>query len=99
MQTAGGIDEQHVHPPGGGRLDGIEDNRRRIRAWRLVNHLDADPFSPRLELLDGGGAERICGGQQDALTVGLELRSQLRACRGFSGPVDAEHENDARPMR
>src|SRR2546428_549119 len=50
-----------------GGLHGIEDDRRGIGARRLAVDLDLSAPAPLLELLDGGGAERVRGRQHDGL--------------------------------
>ena len=53
-------------------------------------------FAPGLQLLDGGGTKRIARGQHDAAPVIEEAPGQLANGCGFSGTIDAHHQDDKR---
>jgi hypothetical protein len=96
VQSAGGVDDQHVGAARHGGLERIEDHRGGIGAGRLSHHLDVDASPPRFQLLDGGGPERVGGGEDDVATLALETGGQLGARGGLAGAVDAEHQQHAR---
>ena len=98
MEAAGGVDDERVDVARGGRLQRVEHDGGGIRAGRLANDVHADPRSPRLELLDRRGPKRVGGCQQHLLAVAAQLRGQLRAGRRLARAVDAEHQDDGRPM-
>ena len=77
-------------------LEGVEDHRGGIGARGLAHDLDVDAPTPGFQLLDGGGPERIGGGQDDVATVGLECGGQLGARGRLARAVDAQHQQDAR---
>ncbi len=66
VEPAGRVHEQHVHAARMSGLDGVEDDRGRVGAGSLADHLHARAPAPLLELLDGGCAERVRGRQHDA---------------------------------
>ena len=67
-----------------------------IATLLATNNFSADTLSPRLELIGGGGAERVRGTEHDATTVGDEHASQLAGGGCLAGPVDADDEQNSR---
>ena len=59
----------------------------------LGDHRDAVALTPHLQLLDGGGAEGIAGGEHDLLALTLQLLGQLADGGGLAHAVHADHKN------
>ena len=60
MQAAGRVDDDDVRLDLAGGLDRVERDRRRVGALLLgADRGYPDPRAPRLELVRGGGAERV----------------------------------------
>ncbi len=96
LQTAGGIDEQHVDPLAARFGERIEGETGRIGAGRARDHRRAAAAAPDAELIDGGGAERVAGREHDRAALGVELGRELADGRGLAGAVDADDEHDER---
>ena len=84
------------------RVEGVEDHGPGSApgAWAIIVLPDAR--GPRSELLDGGGAERVGGGEDDASALGPVAAGELADGRGLAGPVDADDQDDRgrrRPRR
>ena len=58
--------------------------------------LRAEPIAPNRELLDGGGAERVAGAEDDALALRLEELGELGDRGRFAGAVDAADHDHGR---
>ena len=65
-----------------------------LGAWATISRVRA--LGPDPQLVDGGGAERVGGGEHDAPAVGALARGELADGRGLAGPVDADDEHDRR---
>ena len=98
MQTAGGVEEDHIvavllgpAQAGLGDLHGIvlphlEDGNVELRAHDL-------------QLLDGGGPVHVTGHQQGPLVLGLfEVSGQLRAVGGLARALQADQHDDGRAV-
>ena len=70
MQAAGRVDEYQIGVFGLGALDGVVAHACRVGAAFARDHLHVGSARPYLELLDGGGAERV-GAAQDDLAAGV----------------------------
>ncbi len=79
LQPAGRVDEQNVAAVGLGLGQGVEGEAGGVGALGAGHHRRADALAPDLELLDGGGAEGVAGGERDGLPGGCG--SGRRACR------------------
>ena len=93
VEPAGCIDDEHVGAAGFGGLHGVEGDGRRVAALVVCNYVGACPLPPILELLDGGGAEGVRGGEEDLLALVTEERGQLRDARGLARAVHADHQH------
>jgi hypothetical protein len=62
-RPTGGVDEQHVDALLLRLRQRIEGKARRIGALRAGDDRRAGALAPHFELLDGGGAEGIAGGE------------------------------------
>ena len=94
MQTSGGVGNDHVVAAGVGALDGVEDDRRRVRAHAGLDQRHAGALGPELQLLTGGGAEGIARCQHDAASLLFVQAGQLGNRRGLADAVDADDQND-----
>src|SRR6267378_5784681 len=93
MQAPSGIHDDHVC---GSRLGGgnrIVNDSCRIGAGFLFDDLDAVALRPDFQLLDGGGAKRICGAEHHAATFLAKPVCELPNARGLASAVDANNEN------
>ena len=78
-----------------GALHAVEDHRGGVAALLAVT--TAPPaLGPHVELLDGGGAERVAGGEQHLLAVGGELGGELADGRRLAAAVDADDQKHER---
>ncbi len=84
---------QHEPGPAGGRaLDGIEDHRRRVRPVRAFDDARPGPFGPCLELLSGGGSERVACSEQDRAARLCLPQGELPDRRRLADPVHPDEE-------
>src|SRR3954447_2186686 len=77
LQTAGGIDQQHVHSTlarGGQRVEG---KACRVRTLPARYHRRFGAIAPDLQLLDRGGAESVARRQHHLAAFGGETRREL----------------------
>ena len=93
MQASGGIGDQHIDAARLGRLDGIEDHRGGVGAGVLGDDRNVVALAPDLQLLDGGGAEGITGGQHHRFALVLEAARQLADGGGLADAVDPDHQD------
>ena len=56
---------------------------------------DGEALGPEVELLDGGGAEGIGGGEHDGFALALEEVGEFGGAGGFADAIDADDEDDA----
>ena len=99
VQPAGGVDQQHVGAFRLRPLQRVEGQRGGIAILRPGDHRTAGPLAPDFQLLHGGGAEGIAGGQHHLLLLVAELFGQLADGRGLAGAVHADHQHDMRLQR
>ena len=93
VKAAGGIDDEHVAAIVVGVLDGLFGGFDRILRAVLV-HGDVDLLAHHFQLLDGGGAVNIAGGQHGLLALLAQVIGQLTAHGGFTGALQtAQHIN------
>jgi len=93
MQAARRIDQDDVGGPLLRRCHCIENDGGGVLPLLVCDNRCANPVSPEFELLDCGGAERVCGGKNDALAIPAEGAGQLRNAGRLSCTVDADHED------
>ncbi len=82
VQPAGRVGDDEVGAAGDGRIERVVDDGSGIRAGGVGDDLDPGPIGPDPELVDGGGAERVGGGEDDRSA--LARRSARPACRSSS---------------
>ena len=95
-QAAGGIHNDHAVSLGLGLGDGAARNLDGVLLpfLRIDGNLDA--FSEHLELLDGGRAEGIAGGEEHLhAPLGLQVQRQLAGEGGFTGAVKTGYQHYA----
>ena len=96
LQPAGGVDDQHIGARHRAPAQRIEDEAGGVGAGRAGDDLGAGALAPDLQLLDGGGAERVAGGEHHLLPSRRRLRGELADRGGLAGAVDADDEDDVR---
>ena len=96
MQTAGGVGDQDVEAARFRGLQGVECDRGRIGVLALGDDRDVVALAPDLQLLHGGGAEGVAGGQHQAVAVLLEAARQLADGGGLADAIDADGEQHER---
>ena len=96
VEPAGGVGDDEVRAAGDGRIERVVDDGARVRARGVGDHRHLGPVRPDPELVDGGGAERVGGGEDDRATFGGVATRELADGRGLAGPVDADDEDHRR---
>src|SRR5271165_3113671 len=96
MQAAGGVHDDDVSVAGLGGGYRVIDNRSRVRAKFLLDHLDAVARSPNLQLLDGRGAKGVGGAKDHAAAFLFQAIGELADAGGFARAVDADDEDYTR---
>ncbi len=96
VQAAGGVHEHDVGAARARRGHAVEDDGGRVGVGPLLDDLAADTLGPLVELLDGGGAERVAGHHERGLPHLLEAPGDLADGRRLAGAVHADHEDDGR---
>ena len=93
MEPAGGVQEHHVVAVLPGVLDGGSGDVHRVGLTHL-EHRDVQLSAHHLQLLDGGGAVDIAGGQQGPLAVlTLHQAGQLGAVGGLARTLKAHQHH------
>ena len=96
MQPPGGVDQQHIDLFFARAFEGLEGDAGRIGANFFGDDFGTHARPPHFELIDGGGAERVGGGEHDAQTLALELMSHLGRGGGLAGAVHPDHQEHMR---
>ena len=94
VQAAGGVGDQHVDAARLRRLQRVEDHRGRVRARGLRDDRHAVALAPDLQLLDGGGAERVARGEHDLAALAGEAARELADRRRLARAVHADDQHD-----
>ena len=94
MEAAGRVGDDEVGVAGHRGVEGVEDDRARVSAWRVGDDIDPGPVGPDAKLVDRRRAERVGGGEDDAPTLALVARGEFADGRRLAGPVDADDEDD-----
>ena len=95
-QAAGGIDDDHAVALGFRLADGVLGDLDRILLAVLGVHRHADALAQHLQLLDGGGTERVAGREEHLhAALGLDVQGQLAGERGLTGTVQTRDQHDA----
>jgi hypothetical protein len=98
VQAAGRVDEDDVPPAALGSGDRVVRDRGGVASFRRADEVGPGALRPDLELLVGGRAERICGGDEDRAAVLGKAVGELADRRRLAGAVDADDEYDARAV-
>ena len=93
VETSGGIDEEKIAAPGAGGLPRVEGDGGGVGAGLAGDQFQTELLGPRAELFDGGGAERVAGGDGDGVPLLLEQPRQLGGGGGRAGAVDPDHHD------
>ena len=96
VQATGGVDEHQVGIFGLGALDGVVAHACRIGAALARDHLHVGALRPHLELLDGGGAERVGAAQDDLAASVVRFLGKLAHRGGLARAVDADEQHARR---
>jgi len=96
VQAAGRIHDDDVAPAGLRRRDRVEGHGGRVGATLRAHEVGARALGPDLELLFGGGAKRVRGGQHDRASRLPEAMRELADRRRLAGAVDPDDEDDGR---
>ncbi len=94
VQAPGGIGDKDIDAARPGRFHGVVDDGGRIGALLLGDDRHAVALAPGLQLLHGGGAKGITGGEHDRAAVLAQAMGQFADGGGLAGAVDADHEDD-----
>lgn len=95
VKAAGGVADEEIGFVAESALHGLVADGGGVGAvWAEVDG-DFEPGSPEAELLDGGGAEGVGGGEEDGVFAGLEKGGEFGGGGGFACAVDAGEEDDA----
>jgi hypothetical protein len=94
MEASGGVADEKLGLQTLGLFIGIEANGGRVAVLRAFDEGDLEAFGPNLELLDGSGAEGVCGSENDAVALVVEEVGEFGGGGGFAGAIDADHEED-----
>src|SRR5947209_368717 len=81
---------------GGGRLQRIEEYRRRISTGLGLDHFGPSALSSNLQLFDSRRAKRVSRAQENCLPLRSEDLGQLSYRRSFASAVHADDENHFR---
>ena len=91
VQTASGVDNDHIGILGHGRLHCVESHRRGVGTLTLLNARYTYPIGPNLELADGGSTEDNAADEKDSaeflfrklLLKDKRINSQIAANKGL----------------
>ena len=87
VQPAGGVDDDDILPARARRLDGVECDRSRIGAAAGADEVGSGALGPDLELLLGGGAERVGSTEHDRAPVSASFAASLPIVVVFPVPL------------
>ncbi len=88
-----GVDQQDIGLCGPRPRQRLKGKPRRIGACAARNDFGACALSPDLQLLDGGGAERVARRQYDLQPLPGQPLGELADGGGLAGAVDARHQD------
>ncbi len=97
VQAAGGVAQEEVGAGAAGEVVGLEADGGGVAIRGAIDHGDAEALGPHLELLDGGGAEGVGGGEHDLASLVMEELGELGGGGGLAGAIDADDEHHLRP--
>ena len=96
VQAAGSVDDDGVGGTRFGCGHGVEDYSGGVGAGFLLDDFHPIALRPDFELFDGGGAEGVCGTEDNAASVLAQAIGELADAGGFAGAVYADNKNHAR---
>ncbi len=77
MEAPGRIAKHEVDVLGLGRLDGVKEDGRGVRAGLALHDGDLEALGPGFELFARGGAEGIARAQENGVAAAFELRGEF----------------------
>ena len=99
VEATGGVGEDHVDPARLPGLDRVEEDGARVLAGLRLDDLAARALGPGRELLDRGGAVGVAGGEQHRQAgLLLQVPGELADRRRLAGAVDADDQDQRRPL-
>jgi len=93
VEATGGVDDDDVLASALAGLERVVGHGRGVGAGVAGNDVEFEALRPGLELLDGGGAEGVAGGDEHGLALPLERPGELRGRGRFARAVDADHHD------
>src|SRR5690606_38058481 len=98
VEATGGIDEENVVALVPGLAVGVEEQAGGVRPGGARHNRATRALAPDLELLDGGSAESVAGGEHYPLALGAESGGELADRGGLAAAVDADDEDHMRAV-
>ena len=92
--AAGGVGQHEFDIAGLGGGHRVKDHAAGVGAGLGVDEFGPAALAPQLQLVNGGGAEGVAGGQQHLAALPHQARGQLADGGGFAHPVHAHKEVD-----
>ena len=93
MQTACGIDDDHIAALGLGRLDTVKHNGGGIRTLLLADNSSTAALSPNFQLIGCGRTESIAGNQQNILAFIHQAGGNLADGGGLTHTVNTDDQD------
>ena len=95
MEATGGIDEDQIASQAVSLVQHVVAHAGRIASTLALDHGHAGALAPNIELLDGGGAERIGATDHNLLSTVRHVAGDLSHRGGLASPVDAYKQHAA----
>ena len=93
MQPAGRIHNQHVGAPCLAGVVRVISHGAGVGPGLVADYFYAHPVTEDFELLLGGGAEGVCGAEDDFLAVPGKVIGELGNAGGLADAVNSDHQN------
>ena len=99
VEASGRVRDHEVRATGYRGVQGVVDDGPGIRAGSMGDDRDTGPIGPDTQLVDGGGSERVGGGEDDRPILGDVPAGELADGRRLTRAVDTDHQDDGRTAR
>lgn len=96
VDAAGGVTDEKIGLFFDGTFVGIEADGRWVGLCLSGDDGDVEAVTPALELLDGGGAECIGGGEEYGVALVFQPHAKLGGRGGFTSAIDTDDKNNSR---